>query len=546
MKNLLMVILAMLILTTGYSQGSRAITGRVLNANTGKPVYNAEVTIFKTEISTHTNFLGYFELKLDKGVDELIVSGIGYATIKITVPKAAEFDVALNPEKTKLGSVNIYEYLQGSQLASEKKTTSKDSLTHEAVYEGGWDNFYAKLSKLLANDPRFDSSEFRGSLTFGVSGLGQLVEVDYFSSDGNENNEEAVIEAMAKLTDWNPAQNKGVQTEQYFVLSLYFSSITGEIWHIVEEPATPPGGYQKFYQLVGENLRYPAEAREARIQGKVYVQFIVDKDGSLKDIKVVKGIGGGCDEEVVRVLKLSPKWSPPKQRGKPVRQRIILPITFNLGIPLPKGASITQGSDDRAVVSSNFLSSTIRPTIPEYPGGKLELDKFIKKNKREIDKPLPINKFGNAVIVEVMVMSDGSLKNIQISESLGKEFDDEALRVASLMPNNWTPGTEDGKVVDSKAYFPIRFHQVSIVKAESSFKHYEKGIGLFASNNYAKAIKEFSKAIEKNPSEYRFYYSRGVTYLEQYQKKEGCADLELIKSLDETAKELYAKFCVEK
>jgi protein TonB len=67
------------------------------------------------------------------------------------------------------------------------------------------------------------------------------------------------------------------------------------------------------------------------VEGKVFVQFVVDKDGTLTDIKAVKGIGAGCDEEAVRVLKAAPKWKPGKQRGRPVKVRMILPITFKLG-----------------------------------------------------------------------------------------------------------------------------------------------------------------------------------------------------------------------
>ena len=107
--------------------------------------------------------------------------------------------------------------------------------------------------------------------------------------------------------------------------------VADEVFQIVEDPATPPGGYQAFYQYVAKKLKYPAQARRMGIEGKVYVQFVVDKDGSLTEVQAVKGIGAGCDEEAVRVLKGAPKWSPPKQRGKPVKQRIILPITFKLG-----------------------------------------------------------------------------------------------------------------------------------------------------------------------------------------------------------------------
>jgi TonB family protein len=101
-----------------------------------------------------------------------------------------------------------------------------------------------------------------------------------------------------------------------------------EVYMVIEEPAYPQGGMQTFYNFIAKNLRYPAEARRARVTGKVFVEFVVNRDGSLSDIKVIKGIGYGCDEEVVRVLSMAPNWNPGLQRQKPVRQRMVLPITF--------------------------------------------------------------------------------------------------------------------------------------------------------------------------------------------------------------------------
>jgi periplasmic protein TonB len=107
--------------------------------------------------------------------------------------------------------------------------------------------------------------------------------------------------------------------------------VVEEVFTIVEEGATPDGGYPAFYEFVKNNLKYPSQARRMNIEGKVYVQFVVDKDGKLNEIKVIKGIGGGCDEEAARVIGLAPKWKAGKQRGKPVKQRIVMPIAFKLG-----------------------------------------------------------------------------------------------------------------------------------------------------------------------------------------------------------------------
>lgn len=106
--------------------------------------------------------------------------------------------------------------------------------------------------------------------------------------------------------------------------------VADEIFDIVEDQPGPPGGMGAFYKYVGKSMKYPSQARRMGIEGRVFVQFVVDKTGNLTDVRAIKGIGAGCDEEAVRVLKNAPKWTPGKQRGRPVKVRMILPITFKL------------------------------------------------------------------------------------------------------------------------------------------------------------------------------------------------------------------------
>ena len=105
---------------------------------------------------------------------------------------------------------------------------------------------------------------------------------------------------------------------------------TEEIFIIVEENPVPIGGMAAFYQHVSNNIKYPEQALLLKIEGRVFVQFVVGKDGELTDITVIRGIGGDCDEEAIRVVNLSPKWKAGKQRGRPVRVKMILPITFKI------------------------------------------------------------------------------------------------------------------------------------------------------------------------------------------------------------------------
>jgi len=104
-----------------------------------------------------------------------------------------------------------------------------------------------------------------------------------------------------------------------------------EVYIYLQESAKPIGGMESFYRYVKKNIKYPNLARRSGVQGKVFVQFIVDKDGSLTDVRVIRGIGAGCDEEAVRILEKAPKWEPGKQRGRPVKQRIVMPIHFVMG-----------------------------------------------------------------------------------------------------------------------------------------------------------------------------------------------------------------------
>lgn len=108
------------------------------------------------------------------------------------------------------------------------------------------------------------------------------------------------------------------------------AEISDEIFTVVEVTAEPKGGRAAFYKYVAESIQYPVQARRMGIHGRVFVEFIVNKDGTLTDVVAVKGIGAGCDEEAVRIVKNSPPWNPGRQRGHPVKQRMVVPITFML------------------------------------------------------------------------------------------------------------------------------------------------------------------------------------------------------------------------
>jgi len=104
-----------------------------------------------------------------------------------------------------------------------------------------------------------------------------------------------------------------------------------QIFTAVEVEPVPRGGMDAFYKFLGDKIKYPNAAKEAGTQGRVILQFVVEKDGSLTDIHVMREPGNGLGDEAMRVLKLAPKWTPGVQNGKPVRVQFTIPVNFSLG-----------------------------------------------------------------------------------------------------------------------------------------------------------------------------------------------------------------------
>lgn len=107
-------------------------------------------------------------------------------------------------------------------------------------------------------------------------------------------------------------------------------SVDEEVFVVVEEQAEFPGGLDSMYAYIQKNLKYPEKAKAEGIEGRVFVQFVIEKDGSISNILIKRAIGGGCDEAAKEVIEKMPKWKPAKQRGKPVRCQFNLPIKFEL------------------------------------------------------------------------------------------------------------------------------------------------------------------------------------------------------------------------
>ena len=106
--------------------------------------------------------------------------------------------------------------------------------------------------------------------------------------------------------------------------------VSNEIFTVVENMPSFPGGDKALMQYVGKNMKYPVIAQENGIQGRVIVSFVIERDGKVADAVVVRGVDPSLDKEALRVVNSMPAWTPGKQRGKPVRVKYTLPVTFRL------------------------------------------------------------------------------------------------------------------------------------------------------------------------------------------------------------------------
>jgi TonB family protein len=146
---------------------------------------------------------------------------------------------------------------------------------------------------------------------------------------------EAVDSLIVESPDY-PISSLAIPATDEFLIALDKSKIDESIIYVVvEETASFPGGMGKFYEYIGSTIRYPQAARREGATGRLFVEFVINADGAIdrESVKVLKGFHPDCDAEAIRIMQESPPWLPGKQRGKPVRQKMVLPIVFNLAGP---------------------------------------------------------------------------------------------------------------------------------------------------------------------------------------------------------------------
>ena len=278
-------------------------------------------------------------------------------------------------------------------------------------------------------------------------------------------------------------------------------SASGEdelIFEVVEEAPEFPGGMRALMEYLAKNIRYPAKAHEANVQGRVITQFTVGRDGAIRDAKVVRSVSPELDAEALRVINAMPNWKPGKQRGKAVACHFTVPVMFRLDEPekptlkigdkevskiLVDGKEVPIGEfvENHPAGIGSFAEGEIHSTdaadqvfeiveeAPEFPGGMQALMEYLAKNIRYPVKAHEANVQGR-VITQFTVGKDGAIRDAKVMRSVSPELDAEALRVISAMPN-WKPGKQRGKAVACHFTVPVVFRLMEPERTETQVVH---------------------------------------------------------------------------
>lgn len=230
-----------------------------------------------------------------------------------------------------------------------------------------------------------------------------------------------------------------------------------DVFEVVENmPEFPDGGMPGLMKYLSTNIRYPEAAHKAGTQGRVTVQFVVGKDGSIGNVGILRGVDPNLDAEAIRVISSMPKWKPGTQKGEPVNVRYTVPVMFRL-TPEP-----VDKIDEMIVVGYRNPDAPVTGEVyevadkmPEFPGGMTGLMQHLSKNIR-YPAEAHTNNIQGRVVVSVIINTEGKVTNAKIVQGVAPSLDAEALRVTGTMPD-WIPGTKDGKPVNVKYTFPVVF-----------------------------------------------------------------------------------------
>lgn len=246
------------------------------------------------------------------------------------------------------------------------------------------------------------------------------------------------------------------------------ASSKDDVLTYVEEMPSFPGGDIALLNFISQNCKYPLNAQINGIHGKVVVSFIVERDGTISDVKIARSVESSLDYEAKKVVMAMPKWNPGKQNGIPVRVRHQVPVVFKIDSDIDNNTSqvtnpVASVVDIDSIHETNNLASiadkdepfTVVERMPSFPGGDAALIAFLRENVHYPTSAV-MKGIQGRVVVSFIVECNGSISEVKVIRSVCRELDEEAMRVVMAMPK-WIPGMQSGRLVRVKYQVPVSF-----------------------------------------------------------------------------------------
>lgn len=220
-----------------------------------------------------------------------------------------------------------------------------------------------------------------------------------------------------------------------------------EVFTYVQQMPEFPGGMDALNRYIVDNIRYPEEAREKGIQGRVVPRFLVSPEGKINNITTIREVGGGCSQEAIRVVSGMPDWKPGRQNGRAVSVYYMLPVMFSLQEANPDVAPEVVAPP--VEMPPRDMATRQKP---EFPG---DLHAFLAANPKYPPEARRKRVTGK-VMIRFAVEKDGTISEARTLHDIGSGCGEEALRVVKQMPK-WKPALQQGHPVKSYYTLPVNF-----------------------------------------------------------------------------------------
>ena len=458
-------------------QNLKTVKGKVIKED-GSPLQGTSIVVSGSTIGTMPDENGNFKLEVSYD-SPIVFSFVGFESVKV------------KPDFDKEMVITMKRITIGIDLGDDKKTET--SLTGFSLdkYEGD--------ALLLVDGKEMSKSEMEKINQDKIESVTVLKKESATILYGEKGKNGVVLITLKK--DQSVITPDQQNSEDEMVMYL-------------EEMPEFPGGVSALRQFIESAVKYPEPDQTNGIQGKVFVNFVVSKDGEVTKAKVAKGIDTQLDNEALRVVNSMPKWKPGKQRGQNVAVSYTVPVTFK--IPSESGVQIrstgTAGNplivvdgvissqkvddiDPETIQSINVLKGEVATKkysekgkngvleitlkkakevfvvveeMPEFPGGLAALKEYVRVNL-QYPKIALENGIRGQVTVGFVVSKTGSIEDVKVIGNSDPSLNQEAARIIRSMPK-WKPGVQRGQNVDVSYEIPINFELPSGYQPKNGLK----------------------------------------------------------------------------